>query len=141
MWSNLKSVFVLGLVAVSYASPIAQPDTNVVEGRSPSVLVARAKVPDTIDCQGQKFSSDDIKAAMKESKTPHGKYPEKFGNKSGSSKVFDNIPDSTQLWEQPLADPTWTGNGSPGKYRVVMKNDYSYAGVMIESAGGAFTKC
>lgn len=105
MLFNLKSAFLFGLVTVSYASPIAEPNAQEA---SLVTLQRRAQVPDEITCDSKKFTKEDINSAIKESKTQHGKYPEKFGNKSGSNKVFDNIPDSTQLWEEPLANPTWT---------------------------------
>jgi hypothetical protein len=114
-----KSSILLGLFATSFALPT--PDAEVKS------LVARAPYPASVNCEGTVFTvsqpissstspcrlkttqKEQIYNAVQQSWTRRGKYPASFGNKSGSSKVFPNIPDSNKLLEYPLADPTWTG--------------------------------
>lgn len=63
------------------------------------------------------FQAQAIRDSIRNSRTPvvasNGKeYPDYFGNNKGSAngKVFPNIPDSSNLYGQPLSDPAWTGN-------------------------------
>src|SRR2546429_7371498 len=53
MLFNLKSAFLLGLVIVSYASPIANANA---EEASLATLQRRAKIPDEVTCDGKKFT-------------------------------------------------------------------------------------
>jgi hypothetical protein len=78
--------------------------------------------------------ADVIRQSIAESRTPRivgvnrKEFPHVFGNKSGP---FGNINNAlTTLWIQPLADPAWTGNSAPGRYRVVMNQNFGYVGVM-----------
>lgn len=40
-----------------------------------------------------------------------------------------------------LTGTSGTGNGAPGKYRVVTDYNDNFVGVMIEGAGASFTRC
>ena len=109
MLFDVKALLLVTLVTLTSASPIATPNTNTIE--------ARAQIPASITCGGATFTKADIQAAIKESKTQHGIYPEYFGNKTKdpktpgkSIKVFSNIKDGSALYEQPLKNPTWTGS-------------------------------
>jgi hypothetical protein len=87
-----------------------------------------------------------IRQTISNSRTPryvgNKEYPDFFGNRSGSGKVFGNIPDSSVLYGQPLTNPAWTG-GQPGKYRVVVNKNWGYVGVMqhLSDVSNDFKPC
>ncbi|RHZ53564.1 putative extracellular guanyl-specific ribonuclease [Aspergillus thermomutatus] len=93
---------------------------------------------------GVTLSRDDVVNAFQECKKWNdygvGGYPHKFGNKVGNDQqVFAGV--TKDLREYPIIQGgTWTG-GEPGKYRVVTDYSDNFVGVMIEYAGGSFTRC
>ncbi|KAH7410185.1 hypothetical protein DE146DRAFT_751893 [Phaeosphaeria sp. MPI-PUGE-AT-0046c] len=132
-----QSTVLLALASSTFALPA--PDAKIV---------ARAKVPaNGVNCNGVVFSAAVIGASLSNARTQrtaaNGKsYPDFFGNNKGNAngKTFPNIPDSSNLYGQPLSDPAWTG-GAAGIYRVVMNEGYSYVGTMIHISGNDFRPC
>ncbi|KAJ5822844.1 hypothetical protein N7447_005184 [Penicillium robsamsonii] len=138
MLFDMKSIVLYGLMALAHASPFPE-------------LSKRAKLSDFQCPDGTTLSENDIREAFKECRKLDdrsiGKYPAKFGNKSNNQKVFDNIPDGTDLREFPIiVGGKYTG-GVPGKYRVVTDykdNRGDFRGVMQHTGatvGGAYTAC
>ncbi|KAF2137354.1 uncharacterized protein K452DRAFT_321788 [Aplosporella prunicola CBS 121167] len=152
MFFPLKSAFLLGLAAISVASPIANADAasaSAGEVAYANNLFARAKVPEMVKCRDKEYSKADINNALSQARTAQsqggvGGFPKFFGNEGKDRKpVFPNIPKSTNLYEYPLKkDSAWTG-GAKDPVRVVMKEDYSYAGVMghTPDVSNAYKKC
>jgi hypothetical protein len=120
------STVLLTLLTSTFALPAPAPEAH---------LVARAKIPASVNCEGQTFTvchhsqphlplhksnknqADVIKQTIANSKTSRRAsndkyYPDYFGNKSGNTKVFGNIPDTSNLYGQPLSNPVWTGKCS-----------------------------
>lgn len=83
MLFNIKSVFFLGLMATTYASPISLNNTDVnLENQS---LEVRAAV-EPMNCGGKVFTEDQIRASISQAKSMIGKpgrYPAHFANKKG----------------------------------------------------------
>ncbi|KGO64314.1 Guanine-specific ribonuclease N1/T1 [Penicillium expansum] len=138
MLFDLKSIVLYGLVALAHASPLPE-------------LSKRAKLSDFQCPDGTTLSEHDIREALHECQRHNdgsiGKYPAYFGNKSNNQKVFNNIPDGTDLREFPIiVGGKYTG-GVPGAYRVVTDykdNRGDFRGVMQHTgatAGGAYTAC
>ncbi|KAJ5971424.1 Guanine-specific ribonuclease N1/T1 [Penicillium vulpinum] len=135
MLFDLKSIVLYGLVALAHASPLPE-------------LSKRAKLSDFHCPDGTTLSEHDICEALHECQTHDdgkvGKYPAHFGNKSNYQKVFNNIPDSTDLREFPIIV---VSAGVPGAYRVVTDykdNRGDFRGVMQHTGttvGGAYTAC
>ena len=97
MMFNLKAAFLLGLAAVSVASPAPSSD-----------LVVRAKVPDSLTCDGKTWSKAQINASKSQARNLENDgyaYPKTFGNKDGKGNAIFNT--QGQLWEFPLTDPVW----------------------------------
>ncbi|KAF2028248.1 hypothetical protein EK21DRAFT_90806 [Setomelanomma holmii] len=141
MLFDLKSTVLLGLFASTFALPTPNAEAEVKH------LVARAKIPAEADCDGVKFSGDLIRQTISNSRTQRnwgGKsYPDYFGNRAGGNKVFTNIPDTSNLYSQPLTDPAWVGTAGPGRYRVVMNEGYGFVGVMqhLADLSNSFKLC
>jgi hypothetical protein len=70
-------------------------------------------------------------------------YPDSFGNQAGGKKLFTNIPDTSNLYGQPLTNPAWVGTAEPGRYRVVVNEKYGYVGVMqhLADVSNSFKLC
>ncbi|KAJ2996587.1 hypothetical protein NUW58_g922 [Xylaria curta] len=129
MMFNLKSSFLLGLVAVSVASPTPSFD-----------LVARAKIPDPLVCDGTTWTKDQIYNSIQQARALENSnyaYPKRFYN---NENIFGTPAD---LWEFPLADPVWRNGVSPGTFRVIVKDNYDYVGVTNKDvgSGGTVHKC
>jgi hypothetical protein len=159
MLFDLKSTVLLGLFATSLALPTPDAEADIKH------LVARAKIPASVDCDGVTFSvsrsspiplhtapltptqGDLIRQTISNSRTqrPWGRksYPDYFGNKSGGNKVFTNIPDTSNLYGQPLTNPAWVGTADPGRYRVVVNEGYNFVGVMqhLADVSNSFKLC
>ncbi|KAH7091497.1 hypothetical protein FB567DRAFT_518817 [Paraphoma chrysanthemicola] len=142
MLFNLKYTVLLGLAATTFALPIPDPAAEVKH------LIARAKIPANVDCDGVTFSDDLIRQTIYNSRTsrPWGRnksYPDFFGNQAGGKKLFTNIPDTTNLYGQPLTNPAWVGTAEPGRYRVVVNEKYGYVGVMqhLADVSNSFKLC
>ncbi|KAF2141215.1 uncharacterized protein K452DRAFT_318879 [Aplosporella prunicola CBS 121167] len=126
MYFDIKSIFLLGLVAAATASPVAYPGD---EDGSVS-LHARMAKPQKVKCpDGTVFEVEEVTAgnghfreAAKKAFEPSYKlkYPDYFGNKSGGKQV---IPTASQndLYEWPIFKDksNWTNGKQPGKYRTV----------------------
>ncbi|KAJ5554879.1 hypothetical protein N7535_007322 [Penicillium sp. DV-2018c] len=135
---DFKSIVLYGLMTLAVASPVPG-------------LTKRAKLSDFQCPDGTVLSEHDIREAFHECRRHDdgsiGKYPFKFGNKSGGGKVFSNIPDGTDLREFPIVDGGIYTGGLPGKYRVVTDykdNRGDFRGVMQHTGatvGGAYTAC
>ncbi|KAJ5123973.1 Guanine-specific ribonuclease N1/T1 [Penicillium bovifimosum] len=135
---DFKSIVLYGLVALAHASPVPE-------------LSKRAKLSDFQCPDGTTLSEHDIREAYHECRRLNdgsiGKYPFKFGNKSGGAKVFSNIPDGTDLREFPIIEGGTYSGGVPGAYRVVTDykdNRGDFRGVMQHTGptmGGAYTAC
>ncbi|KAI0400848.1 hypothetical protein F4802DRAFT_601609 [Xylaria palmicola] len=129
MLFSFKSAFLLGLAAVSVASPA--PTAN---------LVARAKIPDPLHCDGDTWTKQQIYNSIQQARnyeTSGYKYPMEFKDHEG---LFDA---SGTLWEFPLTDPVWQNGVIPGTFRVIVKDDYTYVGVTHKEpgTGGSVHKC
>lgn len=98
MFINFKSVFLLGLAAVSQANPVHETRSNHLQARA---------IMDH-DCDGQTIASQDIYNAWQAGKNQNeyaigNAFPKYFGNGgTHNSKVFPQIPDSTDLLEFPV---------------------------------------
>ncbi|KAJ5562454.1 hypothetical protein N7461_001215 [Penicillium sp. DV-2018c] len=137
---DFKSIVLYGLMTLTVASPVPG-------------LTKRAKLGDFQCPDGKTLSEHDIREAFHECRRQHDgaiskKYPRFFGNESGNKKVFNNIPDGTDLREYPIAEGgRLIDAGEPGKYRVVTDyrdNRGEFRGVMQHtggSASGAYTAC
>lgn len=93
MLFNLKSSFLLGLVAVSVASPTPSFD-----------LVARANIPDPLVCDDHTWTKEQIYNSIQQARALENAgsaYPKPFYN---YGNIFGT---SANLWEFPLADPVW----------------------------------
>ncbi|GFF49223.1 retrovirus-related Pol polyprotein from transposon TNT 1-94 [Aspergillus udagawae] len=139
MLFDMKSIVLYGLITLAHASPLPQ-----LSKRAPKL--GDYQCPD-----GTTLSENDIREALHQCRrlddSSIGKYPAYFGNKSNNQKVFDNIPDSTDLREFPIVvGGVYTG-GEPGAYRVVTDykdNRGDFRGVMQHTGatvGGAYTAC
>lgn len=160
MMLNLKSTFLLALWATTI------PATPAPFSLDPKDTLAGKPIKD-VKCNGKEWKRDQIVASIQQSRTQHGKYPEKYNNHEG---IFGT---KKQLWEFPLTDPVYTSEfsqsdlvflcylgafsllrllaadtaillnleGEPGPYRVVVDDGYSYVGCMVEKAGAVFEKC
>ncbi|KAI1810013.1 hypothetical protein GGS20DRAFT_233354 [Poronia punctata] len=131
MLSFAKPAILLYLAATAVASPTFE-------------LVARAKVPDFLDCDNTPWTGDQIRASLRQSKALGNggfAYPKGFGNKDAKGNPI--FAAQGNLWEFPLTDPVWYNNNVPGTYRVIMKDDYSYVGVTNKDGGtgGTVHKC
>ncbi|KAJ9375068.1 hypothetical protein DTO282E5_52 [Paecilomyces variotii] len=147
MFFDMKSVFLYGLVAVAYASPI--PASSTAEN---ALTKRAAKLSDYLCPDGSTIAKDDIKTALQEcrahdDRTVARSYPKPFGNKSGGGKVFSNIPDGTDLREFPIISGAAYTGGPPGAYRVVTdykNNRGDFRGVMQHTGAtisGAYEAC
>ncbi|KAI3325416.1 hypothetical protein HD806DRAFT_533085 [Xylariaceae sp. AK1471] len=133
MMFNLKSSFLLGLVAVSVASPTPSFD-----------LVARANIPDPLNCDGSTWTKDQIYNSIQQARnleTAGYTYPMHFNNKDANGNTI--FGSQGGLWEFPLSDPVWRNGVTPGTFRVIVKDDYSYVGVTSKDpgTGGTVHKC
>ncbi|KAH8656631.1 hypothetical protein BGZ60DRAFT_532211 [Tricladium varicosporioides] len=126
---NLKGALLFSLVAFSVASPTFD-------------LQTRANIPATLKCSttdgktSKEWTKDQIAKAKSQAKTlgtAGYAYPKKFGNKD--AKGNDIFAAQGQLWEFPLTDPVWTNGNVPGAYRVIVKDNYDYAGVTAKDSG------
>ncbi|KAI0888771.1 Ribonuclease/ribotoxin [Annulohypoxylon maeteangense] len=133
MYFNLKSAFLLGLVAVASASP-----TN-------SEVYAR-KIDKDVKCGDVTIEASQIGAAYsdaikKADKSVGGKYPEPYLNHEGLFNKAQN------LREYPLLrEGLWNGaSNTKGKFRVVWQKKTKkvvYKGVMYEKdVGATMTQC
>ncbi|KAK2768748.1 hypothetical protein FQN54_000604 [Arachnomyces sp. PD_36] len=115
-------------------------DTNELDTRTKKKKVGSATCDD-----GTTLSKEEVGSAFAECKKNDdyavgGSYPHAFGNKSGGGNVFEGV--SKDLREFPIIQGgTWSGGSSPGAYRVVTDYNNKFVGVMIEKAGGSFTRC
>ncbi|KAF1916054.1 hypothetical protein BDU57DRAFT_594836 [Ampelomyces quisqualis] len=130
------SSVLLCLVTSTLALPAPAPEAH---------LVARAKIPASVTCERTTFSVNEIKQTIANAKIPrqasNGKeYPDYFGNRSGSTTLFGNIPASSNLYGQPLTNPAWTG-GPPGKYRVILNEKFNFVGVVVHTSHNLFKTC
>ncbi|KAI0545372.1 hypothetical protein F4679DRAFT_561472 [Xylaria curta] len=128
MLFNLRSAFLLGLVAVSVASPTPSFD-----------LVARAKIPDPLECDGHTWTKEQIYNSIQQARALDGiaHYPKPFLN---NGNIFGT---KAKLWEFPLADPVWQTGVSPATFRVIVNENYGYIGVTNKDVGtgGTVHKC
>lgn len=150
MLFNIKSVFFLGLMATTYASPISLNNTDVdLENQS---LEVRAAV-EPMNCGGKVFTEDQIRASISQAKSMIGKpgrYPAHFANKKGKGNEKHISTGGPEGLEYPIKENggLWTSGmyslsacclsfssrvciltfldvkGSPGKYRVVGNKDF-----------------
>jgi hypothetical protein len=99
MFVNFKTVFLLGLAAISQASPIREDGSNHLQSRAPIM---------DYDCDGNTIAQQDIYNAWTAGKNQNeyaigGRFPKYFGNQGNhGSKVFSNVPDGTALLEFPI---------------------------------------
>ncbi|RAH63433.1 Ribonuclease/ribotoxin [Aspergillus piperis CBS 112811] len=134
MLFSLKPTLFLALALTAVASPIANPTAD-----EPSTLVARgrAKIKD-VNCGGEILTKMDISNAIRQSKgNGGGIYPKPFMN-------YDNFFGASNMQEYPLIPGgTYTGNGAPGKYRVIMNGSNQYVGSVYHPTltGNTFKKC
>ncbi|KAJ5545081.1 hypothetical protein N7461_007385 [Penicillium sp. DV-2018c] len=106
---DFKSIVLYGLMTLAVASPVPG-------------LTKRAKLGDFQCPDGTVLAEHDIREAFHECRRHDdgsiGKYPAKFGNKSGGGKVFSNIPDGTDLREFPIVEGgTFSGGKFPRQKR------------------------
>ncbi|KAI1115948.1 hypothetical protein F5Y14DRAFT_408732 [Nemania sp. NC0429] len=130
---SFKSIFLLGLVAISTASPTPTHE-----------LQARAKIPDNLNCDNTQWTSAQIKASIQQARNLESSgyaYPKTFGNKAGNGSPLFSA--QGQLYEFPLTDPVWNNGKAPGTFRVIVKEDYGYVGVTNKDIGigGTVHKC
>ncbi|KAF2136156.1 uncharacterized protein K452DRAFT_313439 [Aplosporella prunicola CBS 121167] len=158
MFFSFKSAFLLGLVAVSAASPIANPEAAAGDVSFANHLHARAQIPaGGVTCAGTHYTHDDIEHALQQARRAQDQggirngqgstYPKTFGNKGPSAgpnslKTKQN-PDALvfpaikkQLYEYPMGPGgVWDGHQARHSAAVVMKEDYSYVGLMVHKGG------
>ena len=94
---NLKSAFLLGLAAVSVASPTPS-----------SKLVARARIPETLQCDGAEWTKQQIYDSIAQAQYLERArlyYPREFRNRDANGyPIFEA---QGRLWEFPLLYPVW----------------------------------
>ncbi|KAF4637553.1 hypothetical protein G7Y89_g526 [Cudoniella acicularis] len=132
MLLNFKSAFLLGLVTLSVASP-----TFDLEARKKTTIPVDGVVCARSDGTVSKtWTQAQIRASRAQAdalKNDGLTYPKKFSNKDARGNAIFNS--KGQLYEFPLLDPVWTVGTAPGPSRVIVKSDYSYAGVTTKNAG------
>ncbi|KAM3083053.1 hypothetical protein ACMFMF_002703 [Clarireedia jacksonii] len=95
MFFDFKPAIILALVASISAAPTASEGDFSLEVRA-------GKPIKDVNCNGKKFTREQIVATKNVATTQHGKYPEVYGNKEN---LFGT---QKQLWEFPLMDPVYS---------------------------------
>lgn len=103
MLFSLKPTLFLALALTAVASPIANPTAD-----EPNTLVTRArKTIKDVDCDGKRFTINDIRNAINQSKNGGGgRYPSAYANHEGlfnaqNMKEYPLVSGGTYTGKQP----------------------------------------
>ncbi|KAK6597831.1 hypothetical protein ACHAO1_010383 [Botrytis cinerea] len=132
MLFDFKSAIILALVASISAAPTLTEENSSLEVRG-------GKTIKDVDCGGVKFTRADIQATKNEEHLQKGAYPKRYYNLD-KPKIFGT---PKELYEYPLTVPVYQKGKEPGKYRMVLDEDYNYQGTMyhVDGVSNAFKAC
>lgn len=140
MLLNMKSLLLLGLVALTTAIPTGQP--GVSHGNAFEARMAQMK---DMDCHGIKFTKSDIAEAKKQAiahldaGTRGGSYPKKFKDYEKNL----SLKKGKDYYEYPVLKNGVYNGGSPGAVRVILDDNSKFMGLLYHptETSTSFNKC